>query len=454
MAVLPVSIRRGRRAHPGLAAIALEAMLIACGCGDSRPSIVLVTLDTLRFDHVGAYGSDRGLTPNLDALAREGLVHDLAYTTMPTTSPAHASLMTGLEPFQHGVRRNGVALPRPLRALGLAARLRSAGYATGAFVTSRLLVEKASGFQGFDRYLAPKGILWSGASAAEAALRWLDEEPRRPFFLWLHLYDPHAPYGDSDDKQRSLPVDSGTYGFVDPARFTEGDRSRMAALYAKGVRDADAALGELLAGVRARGLGPLILVVADHGESLDESLESRGYAYDHGEFLDVQEIRVPLVIAGPGIAPGRSPAVASIRDVYTTILEAAGIGDPEAGSEGRRDLRRADQGSRFVAVERRPLGRAEATRVGAARAELLGLHALAVTDGSRTLTLDVAGRVSSPAPSPPELLEAAERRWSEIAAASDAAAPHRIDPSTREALRALGYADPGEDPSRKAHDPE
>jgi arylsulfatase A-like enzyme len=304
-------------------------MCLSCGPGDPRPSIVLVTLDTLRRDFVGAYGSDRGLTPHLDALARQGIVYEVAYTTMPTTSPAHASLMTGLEPFQHGVRRNGVALRPALRPRVLAERLRGAGYATGAFVTTRLLGEPVIRFQGFDRYAAPEGNLWSGSAAAAAALRWLDEEPRRPFFLWLHVYDPHAPYGDAEDKRRSYPVDPRIHGFVDPARFTEEDRSRMAALYAKGVRDADAALGELLAGVRTHAPDPLIAVVADHGESLDEWLTGRGYAYDHGEFLEEGEIRIPLVIAGPGVTPGRSSAIASIRD-STHAAEAAGIGDPEA----------------------------------------------------------------------------------------------------------------------------
>jgi len=448
IAVMAVATHRCRNAGLALVAAALGAMLVACGSGPPRPSIVLVTLDTMRRDHVGAYGSERGLTPHLDALAREGIVYDAAYTTMPTTSPAHASLMTGLEPFQHGVRRNGVALSPPLRPQVLAERLRGAGYATAAFVTTRLLDESASGFQGFDRYVAPKQVLWSGSSAAEAALRWLDEEARRPFFLWLHIYDPHAPYGDADDKQRNLPVDPGIYGFVDPARFADDDRSRMAALYAKGVRAADAALGELLAGVRARALDPLIVVVADHGESLDESLEARGYAYDHGEFLEEQEIRIPLVIAGPGVTAGRSSAVASIRDLYTTLLEAAGVGDPEAGPEGRRDLRRPSTESRFVAVERRLIGRGEARRMSAARSRVLGLQALAVTDGSSVVTMDVAGRVSSPPPSPPELLEAARQKWSQLGTASPTATSHRIDASTRDALRALGYIDPGEDSHR------
>jgi choline-sulfatase len=169
IAVMPISASRRKSAGPVLAAIALAAMVLACGGGAPGPSIVLVTLDTLRWDHVGAYGSERGLTPHLDALARDGIVHEVAYTTMPTTSPAHASLMTGLEPYQHGVRRNGVALPSALRGRGLAGRLRAAGYATGAFVTARILDESATGFDGFDRYLAPREILWSGSSAAAAA---------------------------------------------------------------------------------------------------------------------------------------------------------------------------------------------------------------------------------------------------------------------------------------------
>jgi arylsulfatase A-like enzyme len=446
MTALPIATDRRKSAGAALVTVALGWMLFACGSGSPGPSIVVVTLDTLRRDHVGAYGGERGLTPHFDALARDGMVFEVAYTTMPTTSPAHASLMTGLEPFRHGVRRNGAALPPPLRARVLAERLRGAGYATAAFVTTRLLQESATGFRGFDRYVAPKEDLWSGSSAAAAALGWLEEEPRRPFFLWLHIYDPHAPYGDADDKRRNFPVNPGIYGFVDPAHFADEDRSRMAALYAKGVRAADAALGELLEGVKAHD--PLILVVADHGESLDESLEARGYAYDHGEFLEDHEVRIPLVIAGPGVTPGRSSAVVSIRDLYTTLLEAAGVGDSEAKSEGRRDLRRATAERRFVAVERRLVGRGEARRMDAGRRELLRLHALAMTDGNSTVMLDVAGRVSSSAPSPPQLLEAARRQWSAIDAAARAASPIRLDASTREALRALGYADPGEDSQR------
>jgi arylsulfatase A-like enzyme len=445
---MPFTTHRLKKAGSALALIALGWMSLVCGDEPPSPSIVLVTLDTLRRDHVGAYGSDRGLTPHLDALAREGRVFDVAYTTMPTTAPAHASLMTGLHPFQHGVRRNGVAIQPVLRPRLLAERLRGAGYATGAFVTTRLLEESRTGFQGFDRYVAPKQALWPGASAAAEALRWLEEEPRRPFFLWVHFYDPHAPYGDADAKRRTYPVDPQIHGFVDPTRFAADDRSRMAALYADGVRAADTALGELLAGVRVHVPQPLILVVADHGESLDEWLAARSYAYDHGEFLEEEETRIPLVIAGPDISPGRSSAVASIRDLYTTLLEAAGIGDPRAESEGRRDLRRAGAERRLVAVERRQLSGVELQRVGAARSEALRLHALALTDGSETVILDVAGQASSPGAPPPELLEAAQRMWLQIDAASPTAESRRIDASTRDALRALGYTDPDEDPRR------
>jgi hypothetical protein len=127
-------IRGSRRAS----ALALTASLtIACGAPAPPTDLVVVTLDTLRVDHVGAYGSDRGLTPALDAFALAGLVHDATFTTMPTTSPAHASLMTGLPVYRHDVRRNGVPLPSRLRERGLAGRLREAGYATGAALVHR-----------------------------------------------------------------------------------------------------------------------------------------------------------------------------------------------------------------------------------------------------------------------------------------------------------------------------
>jgi arylsulfatase A-like enzyme len=421
----------------GRALAALASLLLGCDAREERPSLVLVTLDTVRADHVGAYGDARGLTPALDALARAGIVHDSAWTPMPTTGPAHLSLFTGLAPHEHGADRNGVPLDPALRPRELAARLRDHGYATAAFVTSRVLDRAATGLDGFEIYDGAGGALRPGRDAVAAALRWLAAERRRPVLLWVHLYDAHAPYGSADEKRRNLPLRPGAYGWVDGARYADpAERARMADAYAAGVRDADAALGELLAGVAKRlPSPPLIAVAADHGEALAERLEARGYAFDHGEFLDVEQTRVPLVLAGPGVTPGRSPGAVSLRDLYGTLLAAAGAID-EAEGAGWRDLREPSQGERIVTVERRGFDAVPDRHAAALRAQ-----AAAAADG-RTFVL--VGEDGEPTPNggedPPAALVEAARSAAVRAGARAGRSGAPIDPATREALEALGYA--------------
>lgn len=418
--------------------------LVLAGCGAPSPSILLVTLDTVRRDHVGAYGATSGLTPSLDALAAEGLVHDAAYTTMPTTAPAHLSLFTGLYPSEHGVRRNGDPLPSPVASRfasqELALRLRTRGYTTAAFVTSRLMSARATGLRGFEIYDAPTGALRTGEAAARAALAWLRSERGRPVFLFVHLYDAHAPYGSADEKRRSFPVEASAYGWIDDGvRYaTESERGAMAARYARGVRSADAALGRLIAGAREiLKAPPLVIALSDHGETLAERLADRGYAYDHGEFLDLETVAIPLILAGPGVEAGRSRGAASIRDLYTTLLAAAGIDDPEARGSDRRDLRRRSNLRRLVGIERRSVGLRIRKRVRA--------HAAAASDGTRLLILADDGTLTSGTGesgsgdtegAAADLMATARDRLHRTGRAS---AP--LDPETREALHELGYAE-------------
>lgn len=422
--------------------------LALAGCGAPSPSILLVTLDTVRRDHVGAYGAESGLTPSLDALAAEGLVHDAAYTTMPTTAPAHLSLFTGLYPSEHGVRRNGDPLASPVASRfasrfasqELALRLRTRGYTTAAFVTSRLMSSRATGLRGFEIYDAPTGVLRTGEAAARAALAWLRSERGRPVFLFVHLYDAHAPYGSADEKRRSFPVEASAYGWIDDGvRYaTESERGAMAARYARGVRSADAALGRLIAGAREiLKAPPLVIALSDHGETLAERLADRGYAYDHGEFLDLETVAIPLILAGPGVEAGRSRGAASIRDLYTTLLAAAGIEDPEAQASDRRDLRRRSAVRRLVGIERRSFG----LRIR----EPVRAHGAAASDGTRLLILADDGSLTSGTGesgsgdtegAAADLMATARDRLHRTGRAS---AP--LDPETREALHELGYAE-------------
>lgn len=422
------------------AVAAMALMTIGCTPSEPKTSLLLVTLDTLRADHVGAYGAARGVTPYLDALAREGLVHEAAFTTMPTTGPAHISLFTGLSPRRHGADRNGMPLDPALRDREIAGRLRSAGYATAAFVTTHLLNNAVMHLEGFEVYDGVPDVIRPGRDAVAAALRWLDVEKRRPVFLWVHIYDAHAPYGNADEKRRELPLRASDYGWIDASHYATPDaREQRREAYTRGVREADAALGRVVAGVRSRITGPLLVaVVADHGEALDEWMDSRRYAFDHGEFLDVDQIRIPLVLAGEGVAPGRSAGAVSISDLYGTLLAAAGIAEVQATGDASRDLRLASQAPRIVVAERRAYdGREVAADAGAAAA--LRTHSVAAMDGRAIVVLAEDGTVSLGDAGTESLAEAARAARAELPPRRSGASAD-VDPVTRDALRSLGYA--------------
>jgi arylsulfatase A-like enzyme len=391
--------------------------------------VVLVTLDTVRCDHLGIHGATRGLSPNLDRLARTGLVHERSFTTMPTTGPAHLSLFTGLHPSEHGARANGEHPSDSAALRSLARKLRERGFATGAFVTSGALAPRAIGDLGFEVYDAPAHALRPGSQAVDAALAWLANEPRRPLLLWLHLYDAHAPYGPAAEKPRALPIDPARHGFVRREIFADGaERRRFAERYGEGVRDADAALGRLLGALPAQfATPPLVVVAGDHGEALDEHLDGRGYAFDHGEFLDEDVVCVPLVLAGPGVVPGRSAGVVSLRDLYPTLLRTAGIEvDPAEGPDLRAPVAR---GRRAVAVERK--------RVRPGDPPLVRAHAAAAFDDTTGVVLAEDGQIVTPEPTAaPEALISAAR----LHLVPGGAAPAPVDPALVEALRSLGYA--------------
>jgi arylsulfatase A-like enzyme len=348
---------------------------------------------------------------------------------MPTTGPAHLSLFTGRYPSELGTTRNAVPLKPADADASLVARLARHGYATAAFVTSILITPNRTGLAGFDNYDSPSGILRSGDNAVDAALAWLDREPRQPVFIWLHLYDAHAPYGDASEKGIGIPLDETRYGQVEPGPFASGEvQAEMEAAYREGIEIADAALGRFVKGARERLGDPLIIVVSDHGESLGEHLASRGYAFDHGEYLDEETLRIPLVVAGQGVAHGRSPSAASIRDLYTTVLEAVNLGDPEAEVEARRDLRHPHRERRIVGIERR--GFADGST------ELEVDHAGAASDGETLLIVDEEGR--SQTPGEPDLVAAARQRAEQATQAASQTLPE-LSRKTRSALRQLGY---------------
>lgn len=274
--------------------------------------VVLITLDTLRADAVGFAGNHVVETPVLDRLAAAGRVFDDAHAHNVVTLPSHANLLTGLYPYQHGVRDNsGFALPA--RVPTLATLLKKAGYTTGAFVSAYPLDSRFGLNQGFDVYddSFPRGSNPEAFVIAErrgdqtvaAARAWWDSQKGKRRFLWLHLYDPHAAYNP-------------------PEPFAS---RYQANLYLGEVAATDSYLAPLL-GPFLEGKEPpaLMVVTADHGESLGEHGE-----LTHGLFAYEPTLRVPLVVWGAGVTPGRDGRSARHVDVVPTVLSYLNLDAPK-----------------------------------------------------------------------------------------------------------------------------
>ena len=274
--------------------------------------VVLVTIDTCRADAVGFGGNTRGTTPHLDAVAAEGLVFSFAHGQNVLTLPSHVNILTGLYPFQHGVRDNtGFRLED--RFPTAATILHEKGYATGAFVAAFPLDSRYGLARGFDVY----DMLYRqaedstdfrvqqspGPAVVSAALDWYRRQAGRPRFLWVHVYDPHAPYDPPPEFRR---------------RFADD-------LYLGDVAFADAALAPLLDAVRAADAPPTLLVVtADHGESRGEHGEET-----HGLFAYEATLHVPLFLWSRDLPRrGRDAALARHIDILPTILDAVGDRTP------------------------------------------------------------------------------------------------------------------------------
>jgi len=295
----------------------------------AHPNLLLVTIDTLRADRLGSYGYAQASTPVLDGLARRGARFENAVASVPVTGPSHATILTGLYPPVHGVRDN-VVFPLDPRHPTVAALLKKRGYRTGAFVSGYPVAASFGFGQGFDHFsedfhearaAGQGGAERPANEAVDAALAWLTRGDARPFFVWLHLYDPHSPYKPPppyDAMFKDRPYD-GEIAFT------------------------DAQLGRLLDWLKASGHeeDTLVAMVADHGESLGE----------HGEVTHViliyqATLRVPFILAGPGVTPGGVVAsrVGTV-DLLPTALGLLGF-DPPPGLPGL-DLRLALKGDRL-----------------------------------------------------------------------------------------------------------
>lgn len=313
----------GSRAPATLGLVLLAAAALA-GCGRTRPNLVLITLDTTRADHLGAYGYAGAKTPTIDGLAREGFLFRRHLTPVPITLPAHTSLMTGLFPPVHTVRDNGTFYVPP-SALTLAEVLQKAGYDTAAFVASFPLEKRFGLDQGFahydDRFYRDErdrarrdieGLFFDERPArdvVDAALAYLEGRQQRPFFVWLHFFDPHQPQqppAPFDIEFRDRPYD-GEIAYVDSqlARF-------LAFLSARGDRERT-----------------VVALTADHGEGLGDHGE-----LSHAILLHQATLHIPLVLAGPGVPQGETTAWTSATSVLATLLDLLHLPVPSSEQTG------------------------------------------------------------------------------------------------------------------------
>jgi len=293
------------------------------------PNVLLVTLDTTRADRLGAYGYTAARTPVLDRLAQDGVLFERALAAAPTTLPAHASLMTGRNPMAHGVRNNGVPLDRAVPTLADA--FRAAGYRTAALVSAFVLDQRFGLVRGFDTYddqldppagLATDALERRGDRTVAAASTWLtapapvaagtptSPPAAAPFFLWVHLYDPHDPY----EAPRSPGGAGADTRYDDEIAF------------------ADTAVGTLLGTLERQGLSnnTIVAVIGDHGESLGEHGEAT-----HGMFVYESAMRVPALLKWPARVPAgtRVPSLVRAIDLAPTLLDLAAR-PPLAGATG------------------------------------------------------------------------------------------------------------------------
>lgn len=462
----------GKRGRSFASALLLAALLcvltagLALAQGQRLPNVLVLSIDTLRADRLSAYGYRRPTSPAIDRLLAAGVRFDRAHTVEPLTNPALCSLWTSLYPHQHGATRNGLR-QRPGLA-SLSTTLRRRGYRTAAMVGSWTLRDRISGlgehFEDYREILTRKrwlGLFKDESTAEDLtddALAWIAALKRgRPFLLWVHYVEPHAPY--RLQKEFLAPL-----GLAETTRRGEASKSDR---YDTEIAFADHHVGRLLAAIDrdpALAADTMIVLLADHGESLGEH-----GTWGHGRDLYEPTLRIPMGINWPGkIAPGKSPrtisALATPLDLAPTVLGLIGLPIPPTfqGFDWSGVLLRgepAPQRKTWHQAHRGAVLSPDETH----QARRKGLLEVAVLDGTskeilrverpespEVRTFDLAadpgeirpgqGRKKARAKKPSPKLE----RWLAEVRAGLAASdelPADIDPESIERLRALGYVD-------------
>jgi arylsulfatase len=450
----------------GAALLALP--VTACGRSPSQRLLLLLSVDTLRADRIGAYGSPLGLTPNLDALLAESQLFTAAFAPCAYTLPSVSALLTGRYPEELGMQTNASLLDSGFQTL--ASVLRLYGWRTGAVVSNYVLRKESgvdAGFELFDdafpqreeNRLQPERVAPDTTTAALALLDRLREGAgaEAPLFLWVHYQDPHGPYQPPQgfrerflEAERAGPQgrrslapgrDHLGLGEIPDYQYVHGEHE--AAFYRAGydgeIAYLDAELGRLLEGLRARGLrdDALVVFTADHGEGLGE----RDYWFAHGEYLDDALVRVPLAIRIPGEPGRRRDELASLVDLFPTLLGVAGV--PTPSSYPGRDL-----------LAPAGVDPSRAVYLATLRGSTLPRHGL-VAEGWKYV---VAGAAEAPVEElfriedgerdrsreAPEVVRAMRERLERVREGLHRPAHERrqaLTPTQREQLRALGYVE-------------
>jgi arylsulfatase A-like enzyme/Tfp pilus assembly protein PilF len=418
---------------------------------DGRPlNLLIVSIDTIRADRLGSYGYRGARTPYLDALAARGLRFARASTVMPLTLPAHASLLTGTFPAFHGVRDNG-GFYLAEEHVTLAESLAGHGYRAGAFVGSFVLDSRWGLDQGFEHYFdnfdlsgpataALDEIQRPGEEVVGQAIEWLGRDASKPFFAWVHLYDPHTPYAAPASFQSQLPPS------LDSAYDAE-------------IAYTDHQIGRLFDHLSASGEvnRTVIVVLGDHGESLGEHQEET-----HGFFLYDGTLQIPLLIAGPRVPAGTIDDQVRIVDVMPTVLDL--LGRPVPPAVQGVSLMPATAGARLDLLAfsetwfpRYHYGWSELMAVGdgrykfilAPRRELYDLQ----TDPGEAHDLSDEQRSRADA-----LENALKTMLARVSHSGPPIERQQIDPDAEARLRALGYIGSGSSgrndaPGKQRHDP-
>jgi choline-sulfatase len=402
-------------------ALAVAAACAACGGSvdvavgrTNAPSILLITLDTTRADAIGPEAS--GIeTPAFNAIAARGLRFRQAYAAVPETLPSHSSMMTGLYPAGHQVHENARYLPATIPTI--AERLAQAGYRTVAFVSSFALSRRFGIGRGFETYdeAFPNGQsertareTTDGAVARLAAA----DIASQPLFMWVHYYDPHAPYAP-------------------PEPFRTRFKSQP---YLGEVAAMDEQLGRLVQAFERRAHGPVaIIIAADHGEGLGDHGETF-----HGNLLYQATMHVPLAIVGPGVAPGVSDTPVSARRIFFTALDWAGLGSDHSLRGQAEDVVLGEGMKPFLEYGWRPQVMTVAGRYKAILSGKVESYDLGTDPGELH---DLGSGIALPAGARKELEDYP------IASAEAARPPSNLDDEARRRLASLGYVGAGSAPA-------